>query len=198
MKQHETEWIERTLEARRQAIEPFAAYLGGGKSRISDVVETMLVVVKGQAGEAERAGGAPFSGKDGRALTQAFERLGWGGDTWCGVLLEPHGRIESDSIDSGSIQPKPLGGASLRFLLETLDPAVIVALDETARKTLSDLYLSYGDSGVWHPGTIHDSSSCLLISVDGFESALDSEVSKQRVWKQLKQASYADVYKRLV
>jgi len=169
----------------------------------------MVLVVKGHRGVAETAGGAPLSGRDGAALKSAFERLGWGAadedvQYWCGVLLTP-------------LKAEPLADARLRLLIESIDPTVIVTLDEHARLALVGVLLeeksfvrrlpqpptkggasasSPSQTAQWLPKTTTDAGGRLLVSVDGFEAALDSDTSKQRVWQQLKQAAYSEALKR--
>jgi len=232
VERNNAEWITGMLEARAVELEPYAAYLSCGASR---ALESMVLVVKGKRGKAEEAGGAPLSGRDGAALQSAFMRLGWentdgGAHNWCGVLLTPRGVA-------------PLAADTLRLLIETIDPMVVVALDGQAFQAVSSALLSRqavaatqqpaGRTGqsadgawqlvdrtqkpvdrtqspadrtsvrattsqpiTWSPGKTTDAGGRLLVSVNGFEAALGAETDKQLVWKQLKQASRAEVLKR--
>ena len=199
MKENNAIWASATHKARIQALESFIPYLNCGIDRAA---ESMMLAVKGWRGEAEEAGGKPLSGFDGKALERAFERLEWTTDTWCGILLTPVGA-------------EPLNGDHLRRFIEILDPTVIVALDDAAYRALSEVLSeafvgnisnevslrqnSIEVSPKQNPKTT-DAQGRLLVSVNGFEAALNSlnlEADKQRVWWQLKQASRAEALKRL-
>jgi hypothetical protein len=154
-------------------LETYRPYLSGE-------ILTSLVVLKGKAGVAENAGEAPFFGEDGAALEKALVALGWPDECWCGVLLAP--TVPADT--------PPLSPGALRLLCEILDPWTIVALDEPARRALVDAFAQV-ESGFLADFTPGGQTVVLgrnLISVDGFEEALDDSAAKQRVWAQLKRA----------
>ena len=160
-----------------QQLKPFTAYLSG------DVLAS-LVAVKGNPGQAEREGGAPFSGDDGLALDKSFGRLGWGFGsqdtrTWLGVLLAPSG------------QPA-LTAHKLRLLCEIVDPLALVALDERARLVLQDAFAhdEKGLAAAFAPGSVATALGRTLISVEGFEDALADADAKQKVWAQLKRCVF--------
>ncbi|MDR2714785.1 MAG: hypothetical protein LBB42_04615 [Coriobacteriales bacterium] len=177
--------IAATLAARALVLEPFVTALNRSAAQ---ALESMLLVVKGQCGAAENAGGTPFSGNDGAALNRAFEQLGWDEKAWCGLLLE--------SSKVGSPKADSLTGEQLNLLIEYIDPVVIIALDEVARQTLLQSMLGAKNLNTWFPRKTREVQGRLLVSVDGFEAALGSDTHKQLVWHQLKQASYAEATKR--
>lgn len=195
--------ITRTFDLRAQALEPFASFLS---CDVRSALDALVLAIKGKPSAGEAAGGLPLSGRDGVALTAAFERLGWSNTEWCGVLLAP------GSADLGADPGADLGADSgadpgadslteeperLRLLLEILDPLLIVALDEEARVALVNA-LDVGDHlAAWEKKTAAEAQGRLLISVDDFEAALDSEVEKQLVWQQLKRAARTEALKRL-
>jgi hypothetical protein len=157
-------------------LKPYVLYLSG------DILAELLLI-KGVAGRAERRGEAPFFGEDGEALEKALRALGWPEDCWCGILLAP------PSLQS--LRPE-----GLRLLCETVDPRVIVALDEVARCALIEAFAPVEPklSATLAPGGQTLVLGRRLISVDGFEEALiagaEGDASaKQRVWAQLKQAT---------
>ena len=168
-------------------------------------VETLLLAVKGRRGLAEEARGRPFSGQDGKALGSACERLGWEIQSCCGVLLAPlgpkaetlEGNGEGEIKRNAGAEAETLKGERLRLLIEILDPMVIVALDKDAYQALSEMFASAEGAPVkWAFETAAEVQGRLLVSIEGFEAALNSEAGKQRVWRQLKQASYAETLKR--
>ncbi|MCL2756892.1 MAG: uracil-DNA glycosylase family protein [Coriobacteriia bacterium] len=208
--QRDITWLTATLKARALDLEPFAAYLSCGPKR---ALESMVLVVKGQRGAAEEAGGVPFSGRDGAALKGALVRLGWinPGDedaNWCGVLLAPlsvaplsaaplsTAPLSAAPLSTAPLSAAPLTKERLRLLIEIIDPVVIVTLDEEARQATGKAMLSQQTLSLWHPKTAIDAGGRLLVSVHGFEAALGSEAEKQLVWQQLKQASRAELLKR--
>ena len=172
--------ITQVLEARAQALEPYLKYLSCEADR---ALESMVFAIKGRCGAAESAGGKALSGRDGVALKAAIERLGWGENGFCSALLTP------SAAD-------PLCGRHLRYLIECIDPVVIITLDEEASEAVVKAFLPELDLSMWSPKNPTDAQGRLLVSVSNFEAALDSEVDKQRAWQQLKQASRSEVLKR--
>ena len=160
----------------KQQIEPFLAHISGS-------LLASLVVIKGLPGSAELAGAPPFSGADGLALDKAFGRLGWGFgslDTrmWFGLALF--------SPDQPTLTPQ-----ELRFICELIDPLLIVTLDDPARLALIDAFISEEEAYMadFTPGAENWVLGRHLVSVDGFEAALEDEALKQRAWAQLKRCT---------
>ncbi|MDR3307940.1 MAG: hypothetical protein LBS58_03450 [Coriobacteriales bacterium] len=145
-----------------QQLEPFAG------SVIGNPLGT-VVAVKGE-------GGRGFSADESVALDKAFVALDWGDGAWCGVLLRAEGVPALDA-------------AALRLVIEVVDPLVVVALDEAARRVLVDAFTG-AETGFpvdVAPGRSVYCAGRLLVSVDGFEASLDDEARKQRAWAQFKQ-----------
>lgn len=148
----------------------FTPYLAG------NIMATVLVVKK-TAGPFERAGGLPFSGKDGEALEKAFLKLGYGKDAWIGLLASPEG--------SPVLRP-----SQLRSIAETIDPLTIIAVDEGAAHLLMEAFASE-ISGLlvdFQPEVALTVQGRLFVWVDAFESSLNDDARKRRAWAQLKHA----------
>ena len=177
--QKDASWAADTQKARAQALEPFDAYLSRNAEQAT---EAMVLAIKGKRGHAEEAEGTPLSGRDGAALASAFERLEWNERDWCGAVLSPR-------------EAPLLTGECLRLFIEVLDPMIVVTLDEEARKEVIQALGREAERADGLRKTI-EIQGRLLVNVDGFEAALDSEIDKQHVWQQLKQASRAEVLKR--
>ena len=141
-----------------------------------------LIAVKGIPGPTEQAGDPPFSGSDGLALDKAFGRLGWGFGsqntrTWFGIVL---------SIPNQAMLPT----RDLRLVCEIVDPLAIVALDDPARLALIEAFTSENNNIMadFSSGAETHISGRHFISVEGFETALLNEASKQKAWAQLKRS----------
>ncbi|MDR3315862.1 MAG: hypothetical protein LBS98_05225 [Coriobacteriales bacterium] len=150
-------------------LAPYAACLAGSPL-------ARVLTVKGVAGAAEQAGGAPFSGEDGSALKKSLAVLGWSDEDWCGVLL-------ALAPNTTTLTP-----GELRELCEIIDPTAIITLDEVARQAVVKAFVST-EEGFLAEFTAGAESKVLgrrLISVDGFEASLADPHAKQRVWAQLK------------
>ena len=93
-----------------------------------------------------------------------------------------------------------LCGSHLQLLIETVDPTIIVCLDNEAASAVSEALclkaLPAKKPMRQSQESTTDAGGRLLVYVDGFEAALNSESDKQRVWQQLKQASCSNVIKR--
>jgi hypothetical protein len=154
------------LAAQLAQLEPYQDYLYGNRL-------ASILAIKGEKGQAEAAGSAPFFGADGAALESAFEALGWGNNSWCGVLLEPLGQVA-------------LSKEQLRLLAEIVDPRAIVALDAAAAGAVQE---SFGPDILPKKlmlGKKTDVLGRLYLGLDGFEAALANQQQKQRIWAQLK------------
>jgi hypothetical protein len=171
--------LESTLKESLEAqLAPYRAYVSG------EILASVLVV-KGTAGAAERAGGAPVSGAVGEALEKALAAGGWPMGSWCGLLLAP--------LDPGV---NPLEPAEFRLLCEIIDPQVLITLDEEAERALVLAFASQGEKLGGASSTLDSrpgaQTSVLgrrVIRVENFEEALGDADAKQRPWAQLKTAS---------
>jgi hypothetical protein len=173
---------------------PYAAYLAG-------LAAADVLLVKGQAGPFELAGGPAFGGPDGQALAAALGTLGWGEDNWCGVLIDPPSR------------PR-LRASQLRWVIEVQDPMLVIALDAQAREALAEAMAATDPSrepaaatdpppqamgNAPYPqkskptplgvGVPTEMLGRRLLAVSDFEQALGDDNAKQRVWAELKQAA---------
>lgn len=135
-----------------------------------------VLLVKGEPGPAEKEGGAPFSGADGKALRAALLRLGYAPEDWAGVDAAP-----------------PMSPALLRQAVTVLDPATLVLCDEAAAALARDAYaddlcglLDLQDA-LLSPGRVVQVAGMRMLNLGGFEAALASEHTKQVVWAYLKQ-----------
>lgn len=167
----------------QSGLQPFKAYLAGSPG--ADVL-----LIKGLAGVAELAGKAVLSGKDGQALQAALTSLGWGTDNWCAILCSPP---DLPSLSTGQ----------LHQLIEILDPLLIITLDTSARQKTQDALVDSSNSkqtadqaamlsltttpAVWRAGAEIYLLGRHLLALDDFESSLENNSSKQRVWAELKQ-----------
>jgi hypothetical protein len=158
-------------------LEGSAAYLHG--NRLGSVL-----VVKGIPGDVERLGNPPFFGPDGEALSSAFEALGWGAKNWCGLLLAPVGEA-------------PLSAERLRWLIETIDPRVILAVDRAAATEIVSCYYKSNSAAAteaeyeFAASRLKAGSTSYVFGrqlgfVDGFETMLKVAQSRQQAWAQLK------------
>jgi hypothetical protein len=154
---------------RTRALEPWRPYLYGNRC-------ASVVAVKGEPGVAEQSGQQPFFGADGPALESALAALGWGSNSWCGIVLDLPNRAALDA-------------PSLRLLIETIDPRALLALD---RRALTVMQEGFGEEvlpAALGPGQKTWLLGRALVFVDGFETALVSEdngEAKRRVWRELK------------
>jgi len=131
------------------------------------LARTMLV--KGEPGPAERAGGEVLSGEDGDAARKALAALG---------LLE-HGLFATLSRPAAS-DPQARVSRLLRQV-EAVDPRVLVALDATAAEDVAaalGIRLEVGRPQ-HHRGRV-------VLAVDDFAASLADEDRKRRVWLQLR------------
>ena len=157
-------------------LNPYLKYLYG--NRFAEVV-----VIKGEPGAVELAGGQPFFGEDAQALESALNTLGWGSNNWCGVITELPG-------EAG------LSAGDVRLLIEIIDPRAVVALDSHALEILWEGLASgerCAEGKVAVPQKPRPGQNTLFlgrmfVAVNGFETALASkdEKAKRRVWRELK------------
>ncbi|MCE5191793.1 MAG: hypothetical protein LLG08_08560 [Actinomycetia bacterium] len=145
--------------------------------RWSGSVFPTVVLVKGEPGPAELAGGSALSGADGEAATKALEALGVAGPTWS-TVSRPRTPGDATSV-----------GLRLREQICAVDPAVVIALDSTAR---DDVVAAFGLS-VLPFGEPIAVLGVVLLAVDGLEQSLTDEARKRTVWKQLQGLTRAPI-----
>ncbi|MCL1879651.1 MAG: hypothetical protein FWF71_03385 [Actinomycetia bacterium] len=158
------------------ALAAFNSHIAG--SALADVL-----LIKGDMGATELAGGAPFSGVDGDALRAALKALGWGDDNWCGLTLT--------ALAADGAEPQQLSPKELRFVVEHSDPLLIVVLDAKAKQTLEQAFEDTNQDlpKKWLLGKESRVMRRRLLSVDNFEASLANECDKRRVWVQLKRGT---------
>jgi hypothetical protein len=136
-----------------------------------------LLLVKGAPGpEDERAGAGP-AGPDADAVLKALARLVEEG-AWPAMPDDVLGVVTRPAAGTAA----GLAAARLARYLEAADPALAVALDETAAADLAVAAglraLPFGEPAVVAGRT--------LLAVDGMEASLSDPERKKRVWAQLK------------
>lgn len=144
-----------------------------------------VLLLKGEPGPAELAGGALLSGPDGAALCAALGRLGYADDGWaaCSVFLCP------SSVDADA-QVLEAGGfcradpADLSWAVEVFDPELVIALDSGAAGALAEVWEL---DEPFSPGTVTRVRGRRVLALDGFEASLADPKAKQLSWARLKQ-----------
>lgn len=139
-----------------------------------------VLLVKGVPGEAELAGGAPLSGKDGNALRAALLALGYAPEDWAGIAAwDERGNGIEESL--------------MRQAVVTLDPATLVMCDDRAVESVRNAFADdlvmledFMDASI-APGRVVKAAGMRMLNLDGFEDALVSEREKQLRWAWLKQ-----------
>lgn len=128
-----------------------------------------IAAVKGERGPAERSGGEAFSGPDGEALRKALEALGERRSVFfaCSAL--------AGAEDAAAVK-------RIRAQLATVDPSVVVAVDEMAALVVA---AAFGVRSL-APGKLVRVGSSTLLALDGLEASLADERRKARVWAQLR------------
>lgn len=139
-----------------------------------------LLVVKGEPGPAELAGGAPLSGPDGKALRAAFTALGYAPEDWSCLMA-----VSSDG--------SPLPAALLLEALAVLGPMTVVLADEAAAALARDalasdlVELASLEQAMLAPGYVVQVRGLRVMNLGGFEASLGDDVQKQLMWARLKQ-----------
>lgn len=132
-----------------------------------------VLVIKGLPGPTEAAGGVALSGPDGDAVRKALSTLGWSSDD---VFCALSAAIPECSDDKRARR--------LRAIVETVDPELVLLLDEVAGADFSLGYeidpVTFGEEMRVHGRRV--------VAVDGLERSLGDEQSKRRVWNQLRVA----------
>jgi hypothetical protein len=135
------------------------------------------VLVKGEPGPQDTNAGEALAGADGEAATKALEALGLADG---GVFRTCSRPVEGGAPDAVVER--------LAWILEAVDPDVVIALDGVAG---TDLALVAELDGL-APGEPVRWRGRALLAVGGLEASLDDETRKAAVWAQLKRAAEAD------
>jgi len=142
----------------------------------SDVVASsgallaQVALVKGLPGPAEAAGGAALSGADGAAADAALTTLGYEPSAAFRILSRPEPTLESSARVT-----------RLRYALEAVDPAIVIALDAEAAE---DVRVAFDLSRLPF-GRPVKSGGRTILAVDGLEASLVDQARKRRVWRQM-------------
>lgn len=144
-----------------------------------------VLLLKGEPGPAELAGGALLSGPDGAALGAALSRLGYADDGWaaCSAFL----RTDSADADARVLEA---GGfcradpADLSWAIEVFDPELVIALDSEVARALVE---AWELDEPFSPGTVTRVRGRRVLVLDGFEASLADSKAKQLSWACLKQ-----------
>jgi len=144
---------------------------GTDTPRWSGDVFAEVVLVKGDAGPAEVAGGRALTGPDGQAAKKALEALGFDPKAVFATVARPDPDIDADLIRQ-----------RLRMQVEAVDPYAVVALDAVAAQEVA-VALTLGSLPF---GVQVSSGGRVFVAVDGLEASLDDEVARRRVWDQFR------------
>ncbi|MDY0340872.1 MAG: hypothetical protein RBS17_06640 [Coriobacteriia bacterium] len=134
-----------------------------------------VLLVKGEPGPGDLAGGRALAGLDGVAAGKALDALGLPAERF-GFCT----RVLGVGADEGALR--------IRMLVEAVDPAVVIALDPCAAHDLAEALgidpLVAGVVRAWRGRR--------LLAVDDLEESLADEGLKRQVWRQLKALATAD------
>lgn len=138
-----------------------------------------VLFLKGQPGPAEREGGEPLSGADGRALRASLDRLGYAPEDWAAAL-------------TCDFDENPLDPALVRELVSALDPSTLVCCDEAAADAVREGWaedlavLPRFEEAMLQAGEVAQVAGMRVLNLGGFEAALDDAHAKQVMWARLK------------
>ncbi|MCI8675320.1 MAG: hypothetical protein HFJ63_01180 [Atopobiaceae bacterium] len=170
-------------ELRRQARDKTAAEVAQLEQRglvLAGNGFASVLLVKGEPGPAEAAGGVLLSGADGAALHAALERLGYAPEDWC-------------ALSAVTAAGAPVDPEGFRLALAALSPSTVILCDETAanlaRETLAPelVALPRLECAMLQPGYVTEVLGLRLLNLGGFEAALADPAAKQLQWAYLKQ-----------
>ena len=148
--------------------------------RLSGNAFSTLLLLKGEANEAERAGANVCSGSDGKALRAAFASLGYAPEDWCALLT-----LTSDG--------QLLAPEDLRTAVCTLGPLTVLLCDEMATTLFREAFanelaeLPDLNAAMLVPGMVSRVLGMRVMNLGGFEAALADQHQKQVMWARLKQ-----------
>lgn len=162
----------------RKAQAELAGLAGRGLVMAGNAFSSVLFA-KGDLSEAEREGASLLSGPDGKALRASLAALGYPPEDWCAL---------STVLADGGAAPSGL----LREAVCALDPATLVACDETAAQALRETYadelagLEDMHEAMLEPGVVAHVLGMRVMDLGGFEAALGNARQKQVMWARLK------------
>ncbi|NTU71793.1 MAG: hypothetical protein HGB10_08250 [Coriobacteriia bacterium] len=161
-------------EARVKAELAAADSLAPGSDRVATTGASFaqIALVKGLPGPAEATGGGAMTGADGVALTKAVTALGFAEAEVFFTVSRPEQGMDAERASD-----------RLRLQLESVDPKVIVALDEQAAADIAEAFGCQAPAAGSPPVRVLGRR---IFAVSGFEAALSDPVAKQRVWAELK------------
>lgn len=128
-----------------------------------------VLLAKGEPGAGERAHGRALAGEDGVAIGKALDALG---------LPEARFAVCTRVGAAG----RDARVRRLRLLVETVDPAVIIALDTVAAE---DVAAALGAARLSAGKPVRVQGRTVL-ALDDFEGSLGDEGRKRQAWKALK------------
>lgn len=131
-----------------------------------------LLLLKGEPGPAERAGGAVLSGADGDAVRKSLERLGFAPDDLLAIDVSRRSGFEPTAAD-------------VRRAVLAVDPLVAVALDRAAARLVERAFKLDEEL---EPGRAVQALGYRLVAVDGFEKLIATDDGKKLAWHQLRAA----------
>lgn len=138
-----------------------------------------VLLLKGEPGPGDRAGGTLFSGRDGKALRAALMALGYEPQDWVGMATWG---ADGSTLDAGLV----------RRAVVTLDPDTVVVCDDDAAGVLREAFVDelcmledVGDAMLLADRLVQVAGMRVL-SLGGFEVALVSDRQKQVMWARLK------------
>jgi hypothetical protein len=163
--------VEGRYEAKVRAELAAADRLAPGADIVSasGALLAQVALVKGLPGPAEAGGGSSLSGSDGAAADSALTALGYDPSAAFRILSRPEPGLEREQRV-----------ARLRYSLEAVDPAVVIALDAEAAEDVREA-LGFERCAFGHPVKV---AGRTVVAVDGLEASLGDPSRKKRVWKQ--------------
>ena len=134
-----------------------------------------VVLLKGALSPLEASTGAILSGADGTALTAALDKLGYPTGERAGVstCVRP----------AGDEAWAPADPRDLAWVLEALDPELVIATDDAAATAVA---AAWGLAQAPAPGEVAWVRCRRLIALGGFADALGDMQAKQVMWARLK------------
>ena len=174
------------VAAKRQELES----LEGRGVVIAGNALSVIVLVKGDLNQEERAGGELLGGADGAALRAALLRLGYDPEDFC--ALSAVAGAGDPMIASSLPVGAPLPPELFREALEALDPEAVVLLDDVAVEVMREAYadalavIEQFEVAMLEPGLVAHVLGRRVLSLGGFEASLADAKAKQRTWAYLK------------
>lgn len=131
----------------------------------------VVVLLKGDPGEEDRATARALAGPDGQAADKALVALG----------LDPATAWRMCTRDAGGIADDEARARRVELAVEAVDPDLVIALDPQAGE---DLARAFGVARLT-PGKPVRARGRTLGSVSGLAASLGDEGAKARVWAEM-------------